>query len=330
MASGMTLYWILVSAGILLSGILFVCLSRRRGFSAALSAGGWILGLALALFCAKAVYVCFYFPALSQYGAAKWIRFLPREFSFTAGGIGLCLGPVLLGLKQRKTLPALLDCLAVPGCLLAAFLRFAEIELGQTALADVRAMGLPDITDGSLLARWPFAAQDAWGDWYLAVSTVAAAAALLIGLGSFLRLRHFSRYPAGMIFRRCAFLLCAVRFFLELTRMECLIFYFVHLDQALCALVILALFIFACMEIKKAGKPFPVLSLLLFLLCMALNGVTQYAMDKPWKFQALFSESGFRWLNDNLSWFSFSLLLLTTVCMTFLYLRLLRRAKAAV
>ena len=211
MVSGMTLYWILVSSGILLSGLLFVCLSRRRGFSAVLSAGGWIIGLALALFCAKAVYVCFYYPALQQYGAAKWIRFIPREFSFVAGGIGLCLGPVLLSLKQRKALPVLLDCLAVPGCLLAAFLRFAEICLGQTALADIRAMGLLDIADGSLLARWPFAAQDAWGDWYLAVSTVAAAAALLIGLGGFLRLRHFSRRPAGMVFSRCAFLLCAVR-----------------------------------------------------------------------------------------------------------------------
>lgn len=328
MASGSALYWILVSAGILLSGVLFVCLSRRRGVPAGLSAGGFVLGLALALFFAKALYVCFYYPALEQYGAAKWIRFVPREFSFVAGGIGFCLGPVLAGLGKRKAVPALLDCLAAPGCLLAAFLRFAEIELGQLALADVRALGLPDIADGSLFARFPFAARDLWGDWYLAVSTAAALSALLVGLAAFLRLRKVSRFPAGMIFERAAFLLCAVRFFLELTRMECLIFYFVHLDQALCAVVMLALFIRVGLRIKKTGKHFPVPSLVFFLLCIALNGVTQYLQDKPWKFSALFTEEGFRWLNSNLSWFGYALLLGTTVLSAALYLRLWRKARA--
>ena len=170
-----------------------------------------------------------------------------------------------------------------------------------------------------------FAVRDAWGVWYLSVSTLAAFLALVIGLMAFLRLKK-GKLPAGMVFERCAFLLCTVRFFLELTRMECLIFFFVHLDQALCALIMLALFIRVGIRIKKAGKRFPVLSLILFLLCFALNGIMQYAMDKPWKFRALFTDGAFAWFNANLSWFGFTLLLVTTLVPALIWCRLWRKS----
>ena len=329
MESDITLYRIIAAAGILLSGVLFVYLSRRRGFSAGRAAAGFLAGLLLALLFAKGVYVCFYYASLEQYGFGKWFRIIPQEFSFIAGAAGFCLGPVLLNLRKKQEIPGVLDCLAAPGCLLAAFLRFAEVFLGQLGLCDVYTLGLPDIAEGSLLARFPFAARDAWGIWYLSVSTLAAFAALLIGLAAFLRLRKKDEIPSGMIFERCAFLLCAVRFFLELTRTECLVFYFVHVDQALCAVFLLALFIRVCLRVKKAGKRFPVPSLVFFLLCIALNGVTQYLQDKPWKFRGLFSEDAFRWLNDNLRWFGYALLLFTTVLSVILYLRLWHKAKAA-
>ena len=330
MESDITLYWITAAAGILLSGVLFVCLARSRGFSALRVAAGFLAGLLLALLFAKGVYVCFYYASLGQYGFGKWFRAVPKEFSFAAGAAGFCLGPALLSLRRRQEIPALLDCLAAPGCLLAAFLRFAEIFLGQLGLCDVYALGLPDIVEGSLLARFPFAARDAWGIWYLSVSTLAALCALVIGLSAFLRLNSKkARLPAGLVFERAAFLLCAVRFFLELTRMECLIFSFVHLDQALCALFMLVLFIRIGLRLRKAGKRFPVPSLVFFLLSFALNGTMQYAMDKPWKFQALFTEDAFRWFNSNLSGFGFVLLLATTILPAAIYCRLWRKAARA-
>lgn len=328
MEPDITLYWITAAAGILLSGVLFVCLGKRGGFSPLRCAAGFLLGLALALLFAKGVYVCFYYSSLSPYGFGKWLRFVPKEFSFVSGAAGFCLGPVLVSLRRRKEIPSLLDCLAAPGCLLCAFLRFAEVFLGQLGLCDVYSLGLPDIAEGSFLARFPFAARDAWGVWYLSVSALAALCALWIGLAAFLRLKNKkARLQAGLVFERAAFLLCSVRFFLELTRMECLVFYFVHLDQALCAVVMLGLLIRLGLRLRKAGKRFPVPSLILFLLFFALNGVTQYAMDKPWKFRALFSENAFRWLNENLSWFGFALLLATTAGCVLIYLRLWRRAR---
>ena len=326
MDSNGTLYWIIAAAGILLSGVLFVCLARRRGFPVGRAAAGFLAGLGLALLFAKGVYVCFYYASLDQYGFAKWFRAVPKEFSFVAGAAGFCLGPVLLFFKNRHRFPALLDCLAAPGCLLAACLRFGEIFLGQLGLSDVYAMGLPDIADGSFLARFPFAVQDAWGVWYLSVSTLAALAALGIGLAAFLRLRK-DTVPAGMVFERCAFLLCAVRFFLELTRMECMIFFFVHVEQALCAIMMAILFVHTGQRLKKTGRRFPVLSLVFFILCIALNGIVQYLQDKPWKFQALFTEDAFRWLNANLRWFGYVLLLATTVIPIILYLRIWHKAK---
>ena len=298
-------YLIALAAGVLLSGGLFAAARRRGGVPVRRAAAEYLAGILAALILAKAFYA-----ALNGYGPAKWFRTDPREFSFIAGAAGFCLGPALVSLRRREKIPALLDDLAAPGCLLAAFIRFGEIFWGQLGLADVWSLGLPDIREGSLLARFPFAARDAWGFWYLSVSTLAAGAALAAAVYALCRGKK-GGFPAGVLFERCAVPLCAVRMFLELTRMESFIIHFVHVDQALGALLMLLMIIHACVRRKRAAGRFPALPLALAVFCILLNGTVQFLMDKPWMFEKLIPAGLFLWINDNLKPFGYSLLLLT-------------------
>ena len=304
-------YWLILAAGTLLSGWLFAADRRRAGVPLLKASAEYLAGILLALCLAKVLYTALAYASLEEYGAGRWFRTNPREFSFAAGCAGFCLGPALMNLRRRREIPVLLDCLAAPGCLLAAFGRFGEIFLGQLGLADTWTLGLPDVRDGSFWARFPFGLQDAWGYWYPSVSTLAAAAALAAAAYA-LCLRRKNRFPAGVLFERCAVPLCAVRIFLETTRMESFIIHFVHVDQALCALFLLLIVIHACVRRKRADGRFPVLPLVLTAACIALNGLTQFLMDKPWMFEKLMPEAVFGWVNDNLKPFGFSLLLLTS------------------
>ena len=306
-----TSWWITFSAGALISGGLFVLSARRGGFSIRRAAVCFLCGILAALLAARLFHGAWY-------GAGEWFGMNPRSFSFAAGCAGFCLGAILPWLRQRRDIPALMDCLAVPGCVLIAFARFGEVFLGQLGLADVYSLGLPDIPEGSFLARFPFAAVDAWGYWYLSVSTLAALLALAAAAYG-LWLKHNKKTNPGVLFDRCAVLLCSARMFLELIRMESLIFRYVHLDQALCALFLLGLVIRACIRRQKTAGRFPVLPLVLVILCIAVNGVTQFLMDKPWMFEPILPEGVYLWLNDNLKVFGLCLLLVTSVLLAVIH-----------
>jgi len=326
-------YRITAAAGILLSAALFLHTARKNGLPLSRAAMGWAAGLLSALILSKAVYVLFSLPALEQYGPGKWFRAVPEEFSFAAGGIGFCLGFAAAWPRRREVLPRALDLAVLPGCVLAAALRFGGIWLGELELADMYSLGLSEIREGSLFARFPFAVPDAWGYWYLSVSTLSAFLILCVGCHGLFLLRkkqdHASEFSEGMVFERSAFLLCAIRFFLELTRMKSFIFYFVHVDQVLCALVMLGLTVRGCLRFREKAGRFPVLCPVLLLFCIAVNGVTQYLMDKPWQFESLMSESVFTWVNENLAVFGYALLLLTSVLPAVLFLLLQRKIRRA-
>ena len=163
----------------------------------------------------------------------------------------------------------------------------------------------------------------------MSVSTLAALAAAAAAVYCSARLRRGreARLPDGLLFERCAFLLCAVRFFLEMTRMKCLVFFYVRVDQALSAAVLLLLTVHACVRRKRTEGRFPVLPLAAVILCAALNGLVQYLMDKPWVFRPVMPESVFRWVNDNLKPFGFSVLLLTAAVPAVLHGFLCRQKK---
>jgi len=315
------LYWLFVLAGVLISGGLFLFSARRAGLSVHRAAAGFELGILLAA--CSAWGLCALLGLFSRNGGSPFAY--PYRYSFVAGCAGFCLGPVLVCLRERERIPALLDRLAAPGCLLIAFMRFGEIWLGQWALADLRALGLNRIADGSFLARFPLSVRDE-DLWYPAVSTVAAAAALIIGIVFFIRSRR-ETLPGreGLLFERCAFLLCAVGFFLEVTRLYCPTFRSVRTDQVLCGLIMLGLAVRAGFRLKKKPARFPIVSLLLLVLCFALSGLIQYVLENPWQFSSLFDSATFYMLQKYLKTVGYPLLLLTTVLPVLIHGRLTRK-----
>ena len=323
-------YGITMAAGLLLSAVLYILRARHKGLPAFRSMAGFAAGILLAYACAKLVYLAFFHSSLTGQGLNMLVRLIPGEFSFVSGCIGFCLGIILPYLRRKDRIPTVLDAWAVPGCLMAAFARFAEIFLDQSGLAELYDMGLPDIEDGSLLACFPFAVGDDYGMWYFAVSTLAAI--LILAVLLFTRIRESSMRgfteDAGMSFSYAAFLLCCIRFFLELPRIESLVFYFVHVEQVLAALVMIFLTVRICRRRKAQTGKFPRWPLVLLSVCIIVNGLTQFLRDKPSKFESLMPESVYWWICDNLSPFCYSVYLLTAIALVIGYLVLDSRLRA--
>ena len=320
-------YGVTILAGLLLSLAWFALALKKRGRRAMLALPCGALGVLAGYLCAKLIYLAFNFgPAFGMYGGQALFSLVPEEFSFVGGSMGFCLGVWLGARVMGEDTASTLDTFAAPGCLLVAFFRFAEIFAGQgeIGLADMYTVGLPEIEDGSILAFFPASLQDPYGMWHFAISTLVALCALLIMLHTILRARHFAPI-AGLSFERAAFLLCAVQLFLELPRLVSLIFFFVHVEQVLVALIMLFLMIRASLRLKRMSGKFPVWPLACLILCIAVNGVTQYLMDKPWKFEHLMPEGVFLWVNDNLTAFGNLVMLATAVAMPLLHAWVIRR-----
>ena len=321
------LYGLTLAAGILLSGIWYSFRIKKAGQKISAAMIGLILGILLGYLGAKLVYAAFNWGyQTGTYGIGFLFRTVPEEFSFVGGCIGYC-GGVALGAKVGGIrISRALDLFAAPGCLLAAAARFGEIFLGELGLAELSTVGLAEIEEGSLLAFFPAAVQDDWGMWAFAVSTLTALGDLIV-CGVTARRGTAAHGKDGRIFERAAFLLCAIQFFLELTRMVSFIFYFVHVEQALCAILMIILTVRICRGTGSEGGRIRKGPVITAAVLTAVNGVTQYLMDKPWKFEKLIPEGILQWINENLAPFCFSVMLLTTVAWTAVYLLSWRKEK---
>lgn len=326
---GIWVYWVIISAGMVLSAVLFVRETQGAGVPAWQAALGWVAGAGTGVLCAKAMYVLlFCWIAAGDFSASRWLSLMPEEFSFAAGCAGFCLGPVIV---CRKHIPDLTDRLIVPGCVLAAVLRFGESVL---AASQVSYVGVTDIfrfrTGEGFLNFFPLTVPFSRKYSFLCVCTVAAALILLVILHLKLHRRGRGRpEPKGMLFERGALLLCCVRLFLETTGMKAK-FYFVFVDQALCGIFILALIIRMGTRLKKYAHRFPKWTLVFAVLMMAINGVTQFLMDKPGKLEKLLPEGVYLWVNDNMQALGYAVLFVTAALIAAAGLRLLKRTMKAI
>ena len=287
--SPITTYWIILAAGVVLSAGLFIFFSRLGGYSMLRAGLGFLAGIPLAWLFSKTIYVLIN-SHLPQIGSA-WFSLKPEEFSFVAGCAGFCLGPALLFITRRKEIPGVLDQLALPGCLLAGAFRFGEIYL---AAAEVSKIGVAnfafikkDPQYAVLLNKFPWSINSKMPRGTRiqvspAVSTPAALVilgiAIYIGVLWWLSRREKTGLGKGMVFERAVFLLCAFRIFWEMlnARMK---FFFVPVDQVLCALLIIALIIGTAIRLKKATGHFPVWPFLPMLHCLILNAAAQFCID---------------------------------------------------
>ena len=301
-------------------------MSTRRGPFWFVPAAG-ALGLVLGWILAKLLWIVgtLGYP-LSDGGAAVFFRLEPGEFSFFGGALGFVLGFWLLagpaGLDRRKTL----DALAFPGCLLVAAARFATLFWGEAGLGDYARLGMDLVEDGSLLAFFPLSIRDRWGDWWLGVGTLEALAALAVGIYAFRKREKYVNRP-GLLFERCAVILCSAQLVLELFHSLSTITYFVHTEQVWCALYILIRVIAACRVLAREHGAGAWKWAVFTVLWIALNGVTQFMMDKlqwlDW-LPAGLSE----WIGSHLVGIGYGLIILSAVGVCVTALRAGKKAAA--
>ena len=279
----MSTYLILVLCMVPAAFVLFVVLnllhSDRRGAAAA--AVSFPLCAVLGFIFAKLFYVLL-MESGNIIAWGEWDALFsmePAHFCFTGGAVGAWLG-VLLAAKITGYKPAgkLLDRFALPGALLIAGLRMAEIELGS--LGTGRYIDTP--ADSSFLI---LAVYNRYGEPHVAVFVWEAVAAAVIGL---LSLRSESNRP-GQRFETAVFRLCTCQILLENIRSRALSWGFVRVEQLLCAVILMALVLLACARsTKKQGAVRFLPALYLFLCIAAIIGIEFLRQRSPSRFMGLY------------------------------------------
>ena len=270
MEENMTLILGLYAAGLAASGLLFAYRLGKAGEKRLCALIGIILGPPLAYAGAKLFFLLHNVGMDLQNWSAETV-FLPRweELSFAGGCFGFVLGVRLAAGILRVPCRKALDLFAVPGCLLIAFARMAEAGMETIGQGDMPSF-LPE--------AFPFALKDAWGA-SLAVFTLEAAAAVCCG--AWLLFREKKQAGAEGHLEKACIVLCSLQLFLEMLIVNYwipFIISFIHLDQVICAVVLLILVIRLSVRIKKAGPA------IVTALLMGLNALMQFVQDKPYLF----------------------------------------------
>ena len=300
-------FLITLAAGILAAGVWFAFDLKRDRFRSLIVFPAFAAGIAGALILGKAGFLLFHAHYFTLYGAGCLIRTDPAEFSFVCACCGFALGVYLACRAAKVPGRKALNCFAAAGCLLAAVAKFAEVFAGDLALVELYTFGMEEMTPESPLAFFPLAVTDDWGQVMLSASTVEALWAILcIPAICAIRKKDGNGFAFG------AFTLCACHFFIDTVKIVSIVFYYVHAEQVICAAIMLAILIRAIQE--SSGRL--VTPLILAILFIAVNGLTQYLLDKPSTFAWMMSDGVFEWLNENLAPFCYGLMLLTAMAFT--------------
>lgn len=270
MEENITLILGVYAAGLAVSGLLFAYRLGKAGEKRLCALIGMILGLPLAYVGAK-LFFLLHNAGLDIRNWSAEAMFQPRweELSFAGGCLGFTLGIWLAAKLLHVSGGKALDLFAVPGCILIAFARMAEAGMETIGQGDMPSF-LPEV--------FPFALTDAWGA-SLAVFTLEAVAAICCA--AWLLVGGKKQEGMDRQFEKACIVLCSVQLFLEMLIVNYwipFIISFVHLDQVLCAVILLILVIRLSVRIKKAGPA------IVTALLMGLNALMQYVQDKPYLF----------------------------------------------
>ncbi len=270
MEENMTLILGLYAAGLAVSGLLFAYRLGKAGEKRLCALIGMILGLPLAYAGAKLFFLLHNAGMDLQNWSAETM-FLPRweELSFAGGCLGFVLGIRVAAGILRVPGGKALDLFAVPGCILIIFARMAEAGMETIGQGDMPSF-LPEV--------FPFALKDACGA-SLAVFTLEAIAAA--GCAVWLLTAEKRQADGSGAFVKACIVLCSLQLFLEMLIVNYwipFIISFIHLDQVICAVILLILVIRLSVRIKKAGPA------IVTALLMGMNALMQFVQDKPYLF----------------------------------------------
>lgn len=207
---------------------------------------------------------------------AQLLEFDYEYVSFFCGAAGACLGVALANRMMRKgAVLTGMDAFAPFGALIVALFRSGELCFGSYGLGRT-------LSDGNPLNFFPFAMKitDAGGHdiWRWAVCVLSAVFALILAGIIFFRLRNKNRI--GFCFTLTLFYLSLTQILCESLRTRGLRWLFVHVEQLLCAIVLLIVLLVWILQSRKA-MPFikrcgP---LIILFLGIGLLVATEFALD---------------------------------------------------
>ena len=275
----MSTYLILVLCTVTAAFLLFIAINLRRSDSrgALAAAVSFPLCTALGIVFAKLFYVLLIeLEVILEWG--EWDALFspnPSTFCFTGGAVGVWLGIILAArITGYKPAAALTDRFVLPGALLIAGLRMAEVELGS--LGTGRFIETPENAYFLILAVY-----NRYGEPHVAVFVWEAVAAVIIGL---LSLRCQENRP-GLRFEITVFRLCVCQVLLENMRNQAMSWGFVKVEQLLCAVIMMILMLLACSRReKKQGAVRFLPAVYLFLCIAAIVGIEFLRQRSPSRF----------------------------------------------
>ena len=266
------------AAAFMLFLILFLARHDRKG------AGTALLALPLCAVLGFVLAKIFYVVLMETGRILEWgewdalFDMRPKTFCFVGGAAGVWLG-VLLSAKLTKNKPfgAVLDTFTVPGALLIAGLRLAEVCLGS--LGTGRYIEVPESASYLILAVY-----NQYGEPHVAVFVWEAVAAAVVALLSVIR----TEGEPGQRFRTAVFRLCICQILLENMRSQNLKWGFVCVEQLLCAIIVMALTLRACFRTGKHSGMIRFLPAGAMLLCIgAIVGAEFLRQRSPSRFMGM-------------------------------------------
>ncbi len=196
--------------------------------------------------------------------------------SFFGGALGVVLGTALANRLTRKgSVLAGLDAFAPFGALLTALFRLGEIGFGSYGAGEM-------LSEGSPFAFFPVAlkisADGGYTYYALAVCVISALFALIWAAVSFFKLRSTGR--TGLNFTASLFFLALPQILCESLRRRGMFWLFVHVEEVLCALVLLGVLLYWILKTRRE-MPFFVrwAPMLVFIVGAGLIAVTEFAID---------------------------------------------------
>lgn len=222
----------------------------------------YTLAVVLGAVCARGFYM-----VTSPYGGMTefFFSFWPYEYAFSGAVLGAVLAALLTALLTRQHAGYMLDAMTPTALVTLALARAAEM------FAD---FGWGAVVEGKW-ARFPFAVQDAFEQWRLAVFFAEALLAMVVLFYA----RAWRRKMPGELFSIAFGWLMMGHLFLETLRAESICWGFVRVQQLFCVIAALMLMVSWNGKNKLGGKRL-LRDILIYAVCIGLIVFAQYAMDK--------------------------------------------------
>ena len=218
-----------------------------------------------ALVGARLLYCLFRFDFYAfEVGVAGVLRIWEGGFLLYGALLGVLAAVAALAKAKQVPMSLLLDEIAAPCMMAISISRMAE---GMTT------EGVGMWIEGGFFCRFPFAVQNEWGEWQLAMYVFETAVAVAI---LFYVLHH--RAAPGETFLTALLLYAGCQIVLESLRMDgCLRIGFVRVSQVLSGA---AVFTVTLMRALRVGKKPALISGGLCLAGIAVAGIIEWALDK--------------------------------------------------